>query len=83
MAPPAPGPGVPQPRPGRADGGRAPGRRGGGAGPLTPSSPRPPGSHDKGPEAEEGVELQEGECSRVRRAPACARGPGAPRPRPR
>lgn len=30
---------------------------------ITPSS-RSPHSHDKGPEAEEGVELQEGECSR-------------------
>lgn len=29
---------------------------------LTPFA-RPPRSHDKGPEAEEGVELQEGECS--------------------
>lgn len=31
---------------------------------LTPSPSRPPCSHDKGPEAEEGVELQEGEYSR-------------------
>lgn len=31
---------------------------------LTPSPSRPPRSHDKGPEADEGVELQEGECSR-------------------
>lgn len=43
---------------------------------LTPST-RPPRSHDKGPEAEEGVELQEGECSRgAGLRPAPGAGPG-------
>lgn len=42
---------------------------------------RPPRSHDKGPEAEEGVELQEGECSRgAGLRPAPGAGPGVPRP---
>uniref|UniRef100_A0A8B9XWK5 Upstream stimulatory factor 2 n=1 Tax=Bos mutus grunniens TaxID=30521 RepID=A0A8B9XWK5_BOSMU len=40
---------------------------------LIPSSSCASRSHDKGPEAEEGVELQEGECSR---------GPPGPRPAP-
>lgn len=43
---------------------------------LTPSSSRAPRSHDKGPEAEEGVELQEGECSRVSPGPRPAPGEG-------
>ncbi|KAM5133951.1 upstream stimulatory factor 2 isoform 4-T4 [Callospermophilus lateralis] len=44
----------------RAAWGRAPGRRGAGTPDPDPSSSCPCRSHDKGPEAEEGVELQEG-----------------------
>ncbi|XP_014650220.1 PREDICTED: upstream stimulatory factor 2, partial [Ceratotherium simum simum] len=59
VVPPGPGPGVPQPRLGRPDGDLHLGRGAGARAALTLSC-RPPGSHDKGPEAEEGVELQEG-----------------------
>lgn len=56
------------------DGGPAAGRGGGGASRADPALSCAPGSHDKGPEAEEGVELQEGECLRGRPRPGRAGG---------
>jgi hypothetical protein len=86
--PPAPRPGgTPTPAWAARDGGPAPGRGGGGAGgpDRDPSSSCRPRSHDKGPEAEEGVELQEGECLRVHWGcgPRPGRASGARTPRDR
>lgn len=77
---------MPAPRPRALAGPQAPGgpggpgalhlRGGAGARAALTALARPPRSHDKGPEAEEGVELQEGECSRGARAAAPGRALG-------